>query len=366
MNSNFKEESILKLNKDLEVIVKELLQVFGDNMISAILYGSYGRNEGAFFYKERQLFTYNDYDLMIVIKKKVDYSILKKIRIKLESILQIKWIDLSQITSKKLKKLKPTIFNYDLKYGSKVILGDPNMLDLIPKLLPKQITLRDAEVLFFTRLYTFLGSLGENGFKDGVKGEQARFFRNQMAKAVLAIVDTLLIQKESYDSSYKKRVRLLSKFYPERIKLIELAEWALDEKMNPKDIALSDKETENLYQEVLDVFFKEMKIALSKLYKVKINNMNDFKKAKSYSSAEFVIRLKDLILSRSISSYTNKINIQFAQAYLAEAYISENKKKNQSIQKAANLISGLEKDLDNSKMEWNELRLLICKLRMSI
>ena len=37
-------------------------------------------------------------------------------------------------TISKLKRLYPTIFNYDLKYGSKVIYGDKNILDLIPEM----------------------------------------------------------------------------------------------------------------------------------------------------------------------------------------------------------------------------------------
>jgi hypothetical protein len=71
---------------------------------------------------------------------------------------------MSQKTPAELRKLNPSIYNYDLKYASKVIQGDPDVLNLIPEMDPSKLPLKEGKTLFFTRLWTLLGSLDEKGF----------------------------------------------------------------------------------------------------------------------------------------------------------------------------------------------------------
>jgi predicted nucleotidyltransferase len=361
-----KDAKKVKLSYDIDIITNEILKNFDDDDVrSIILYGSYGRGEGAFFYRDGDIHTYNDYDILIVAKDKLDAFKLANTKLALESTLSIKWIDLSQKTISKLKKLKPSIFNFDLKYGSKVIWGDQSVFEYIPKFKPEDIGLKEAKILFFTRIYTFLGSLKKTAFRDGVIGEDARFFRNQMAKAVLAVVDILLLQKKAYHQSYNLRVNRVKNLYPENIDLIQLADWALKEKLMPMDTSMSNKEVEALYSKVLILFLNEMKAVLSKFYGKKINTVDDFKKAKYYSLSDLVDRIKVTVASKSLARHGQIFNVQIAQAYIAEAYTQGEKERLLTLQKVLQIIN---KNFNNelTDRDWNTLRLTVAKLRMEI
>lgn len=60
----------------------------------------------------------------------------------------------------------------------------------------------DLDILYKTRMWTLLGSWS-GPFRD-IEGEDARFFRNQMAKCVLAACDMILIKNRAYSTSYKR------------------------------------------------------------------------------------------------------------------------------------------------------------------
>ena len=72
-----------------------------------ILYGGYGRNEGSWLVIDNQSpKPYNDFDILLVVNKQLNGDIIFKIKEHLKSKISIRWIDLTQIKLKKLKKLK--------------------------------------------------------------------------------------------------------------------------------------------------------------------------------------------------------------------------------------------------------------------
>ena len=187
-----------------KIIVKCILKFVNPEGI--FLYGGYGRNEGSWLIEKDKLpKPYNDFDILLVVNKQVKNDLIIKIKKHIKSCISIRWIDLSQIKLNKLKKLKNSIFNYDLKNASKVLYGNKKLQNLIPNLKPSEIPLIDIDILFKTRLWTLVGCFEDNSFKN-VYGSKSIFFRNQMAKAVLACVDCYLILNKKYNFSYKKRV----------------------------------------------------------------------------------------------------------------------------------------------------------------
>ena len=281
---------------------------------------------------------------------------------KLADNLDVRWIDLSQKKVAKLKRLKPLILNYDLKFGSSVIWGNPNVLDNIPPFEPHHITLIDAEILYFTRMYAFLGSLNDDAFSNGLEAESARFFRNQMAKAILALVDTLLIQTKSYDSSYRRRVANFAEQYPQKKELVELSTWALDEKMNPKDPAMGAEDVTSLYQQVLTLYRTEMFVALSKLYKREIRSTDKLVRAKSFSVREMVLAFKVIVLSRSLKSHTRHQNIQYLQSYAAEYFLASKTQKTSLLAKCKELVGKIQAEQSEQKVTEHNLREIVVKL----
>ncbi len=138
-----------RLTADLKLI-RECLIDF--QPLSIILYGGYGRGEGSWvWYNNENCVPYNDYDILMILEKKIPEEIIKSIRKKLAQDIGIRWVDIGQKTPKELKKLRPSIYNYDLKYASKVIYGEEYILDQIPHIDVSKLPLEEGNILFKVR-----------------------------------------------------------------------------------------------------------------------------------------------------------------------------------------------------------------------
>ena len=183
-----------------------------------------------------------------------------------------------------------------------------------------------------------------------------------MAKAVLAIVDVLLLQKSMYHASYRERVIRIANLYPFKKELIELSNWAITEKMNPSAPAMKPKDTFNLYTQVLGLYHKEMYTVLSKFYSKKIITTDDLRKAKLNSLNELIQRLKVFIRYRTLKPYYRRLNILFAQAYYVESIIADDKYKRESIEQCKALVNKLNSNMNSNNISLNALKKQIVEL----
>lgn len=264
------------LQRDINVILEEIfITLDRKNIISIFLYGGYGRDEGSWVFATDSALPrpYNDYDIALVVSSNFSNSDLKKVELKLRDLLDVRWIDICQYTKLHLRLLRTSIKNYDFKYASKLIYGRRNVLDLIRTMHSTEIGFKDIETLFITRLWTLLGSFGPQGLVS-MKPEEEMFFRNQMAKCILSIVDCVLIDNHSYDASYKRRVTLLEEFSDDA-DLITLAQWALEEKLFPKYEGMSTAQVQRLYKKTHSLFFKYFYFYLSKYFRRNISLPED-------------------------------------------------------------------------------------------
>ena len=349
-----------KLNNDISIIVKEILSTYKRSIKAIILYGSYGRGEGAFYTGiDGIVHSYNDYDILLVVEEIIEPKVLWGIVKSLENKLDVRWIDISLKNTKQLKNIKLSIFNYDLKYGSYVIYGDMNILSLIPDMDARNISLKEAEILFFTRLWPLLGSLDSKGLDIERKGEESRLFRNQMAKAVLAIVDVLLLQTGQYHHSYKQRLDRLRVVYPGRTQFLKLAEWALNEKLEPNAPVMSPKEIKELYSMVHTHYFNEMFVVLSAYYKKSVQTPLDLERHLKWSTKNLIKRIGWIIVRRNLD-WEKNISLKLAQAFIAFAY---NKNEVRFLMQGIHYI----KKMDHSFSEissWDEARCKIASMRL--
>ncbi|RLA83987.1 MAG: hypothetical protein DRG78_02705 [Epsilonproteobacteria bacterium] len=283
------------INYTFDYIKKQLISEVVENfptVDSIILYGSYGRGEGGWFLDNKKLYPYNDFDLLLVYDKKYNNSVdINKFKEKLSKKVNVKFIDISFITTSKLKNTKNSIYGYDLKYGSKVIYGNTDILDNIPTLSSSNINLIEGEILFFTRLWPFVGSVIDI---KNLEGDESRFFRNQMAKAMLSIVDVILLMNNQYDHSYIKRYEMISLIDSKLISdnLLKRCKWALEEKLMPKATSMSKKDVEELYNEIASFYKKYMLMILNKKYNKNFLNILDFK---DYYKKSFKINCKRIL-----------------------------------------------------------------------
>ena len=332
--------------------------------ISTILYGGYGRDEGSWVIENNGEYRpYNDYDILLVIENKISVEQIELLRKDLAKQIGIRWVDIGQKTLAELKKTKSSIYNYDLKYASKVIQGDSDILNLIPEIDATKLPLKEGETLFFTRLWTILGSLGGKGFKVGLKREESRFFRNQMAKAVLAVVDVLLLQKGAYHPSYKVRVKRLTELYSEKRDLCELAEWALEEKLFPKAPDMTVDEIKKLYQKVYHYFFSEMYSLLTKCYRRKIDNPKGIERHLKWGINSIIKRIGWIVLRKNMN-WERRIKVNLAQNYIAAAF-NNNTNCNEFLQKGISYIRYLDRSF-SANSSWDEARVRVAELRMEV
>lgn len=262
----------IKYNADIEFIVKSILENIAE-VQAIILCGGFGRDEGTWIIKDGDIMPYNDYDIAIITDTTVDVAFTEELRKNLAAEIGIHWVDIDYYPIKKLINLKASIKNFDLIYGSKIIYGNKNIFNDC-SINAKEIGTDDIETLYFTRLWTFFGII-DGEFKN-LDLDEAVFFRNQMAKAVLAIVDTLLIQKKNYHSSYCERIRRLENLCSEKTALVKMAKWALNEKLSPTMKPMSREDCIEIYNSVYWLYREEMLAALSDKYFFKLDKPNRY------------------------------------------------------------------------------------------
>jgi hypothetical protein len=355
-------ETSLILNNHIEIIKNKILLRHQNNIISIFLYGGYGRDEGSWVIEKSDegiinVKPFNDYDIALIVDKKISRDEVLELEKELKKQIDIKWIDISQYTIDELKNFNTTIKNYDFKYASKWIYGDENILNHIPKMRVENISLLDVQILYATRIWTLIGSFSKDGLEK-MNSENEMFFRNQMAKAILAIVDNILVVNKQYDPSYKKRVEKLDKFTDDK-KLLELSKWALEEKLFPKSENMSKEEIESLYKDVNSLFFNYFYKTLSSYYGKNITKPEDIENYLKYSPKNFLKRMiKNYIYNdtqRELRMY-----LIILQGYIAFYYFDMNDKVFNKIKKIMSKYFSYQSD------NINQIRLKVAELRTQI
>ena len=210
---------------------------------------------------------YNDYDILVICENKPSEDIKRLIRKDILAVVDIKWIDIDYMTALEFQKMKISIYSYDIKNASRIIYGDETILDLLPDYDNRKIKLYEVEKLFFTRLWPFFGSLGPDGFRN-LSIDEASFFRYQMSKVLLSVLDSKLVDNKSYVCSYKNKLKISKNLYPESNWIKKFGDWALKEKLSPTQENMGKNEVMTLYNEVYSIYKNEMFIILNKLYKI--------------------------------------------------------------------------------------------------
>lgn len=347
--------------RDVEIIVNNILDSGDYNPDAIILCGGYGRGEGAWIQDiNGNPAPYNDYDIAVVSKKSFSNTDYEKLRTQIASEIGISWIDIDWYNPKQLKKLSPTIKNYDLLHASTVIYGDKNIFESIPDVDSKKIGEYDIVTLYKTRIWTFLGSW--KGDFHSLVGDEAVFFKNQMAKSILAACDMLLVKDKLYTPSYKERVELVKKRYDGFGEIGALCEWALKEKLYPSPERISSEWMENLYWDSKNVFCKAMKTAMGD----KCSYFEDPYLTRRYFYLYSRYLLANIYnrIFRSSSRAEKLLDIFLAQnfVFLANEQKSLN---NQYIQEACNILTKWGY-MDCRTSNWNRVREVVAFARNNI
>jgi hypothetical protein len=206
------------IRRELKVITDAIQQKCKEPIEAVVLTGGFGRGEGSVEMTENGPRTLNDYDVMLV----ADHTeSLKEMGRELAKSIGIDYVDLNYF------RLKPEDFTatqlyYDIRYGSQVLAGDPDILDRQPPLAPADIPITEGYKIILNRMAGVMTS--PFGFREKILTiENPQYLQNQIGKLLISLGDTYLFKWKAYDVSYEARAE---RFFSYAIATGMNKEWA--------------------------------------------------------------------------------------------------------------------------------------------
>lgn len=314
---------------------------------NVILYGSFSKNEGTFLKKGNEFVPYNDIDLIFIDNKLNKNDIIKYKEI-LKRNLKTDFIDIDLMTYSELKSLNKSIFSFDLYCNGLVLHGE---YDLKSSMFDKKdISLKDIEILFRTRMWTLIGSINYTGNR--IQAIEKHFFSYQISKCIFAIIDCLLVIKKDYTSKYEDKI---SKAY--KLKELDdyhhLIEYAKDIKLNNFKFA---KNLSNifLYYETAELFLKTFELGLSMFFNVDLTL--DQIVIRKYQNSVRSFLFRKLYYLKGVNGDL-KFNLILIQFTLIRFFLGKEIDKNQ-LQILGKKIGVKKYDIEKIRSKTAQLRLL--------
>ena len=218
-----------RIDTDMERIANAVYaSKFSRHWKALVLLGGYGRGEGSPLIQRSEdksqgsevELPFNDYDL-IVVTDSLD-PLLKKNLKQLEKTLSEEIglpVDLYPYLKSALPRCEFSLLNYEMRYGHRVIRGDPKILDAMPAYAHDAIPLSEGTRLLINRGKLLLDIKRRLAQPEPLTNEERQRFIKFMFKADLAFGDCALLLRGAYDLSYTVK--------KERIETIDLT--GLDE-----------------------------------------------------------------------------------------------------------------------------------------
>ncbi|OGL44005.1 MAG: hypothetical protein A2149_02990 [Candidatus Schekmanbacteria bacterium RBG_16_38_11] len=215
--------------RDLNHIVERVTKALPASEV--ILGGGFGRGEGSVLVKEDVIRPVNDYDIFIVVPDDctADFRAFGK---ELAGEIQIRLLDLIPIKHSSLSSLPATQFNYDLRYGSRHLWGD-NLLETIPRYKEGFVDHESGRTLLLNRLICAIEAFSEDFEFRNMTTEERFFLVNQTGKIVSSCIESLLIRRNRYHHSYRKRQETFEALFPKKESLKQLNKRATEFKLRP-------------------------------------------------------------------------------------------------------------------------------------
>ncbi len=343
--------------------IKEAVRgaVPSQNFVALFLVGGFGRGEGGVVRRTGRFRPANDYDLELITHKPAGSPLLHKLGQSLARELNIPWVHIESHTLSKLRHLKYTMYNYDLKYASHHLDGEASALERIPEMDAGRMPLREAQNLMFTRLWCFIGPFRLEMLKRELAPDESFFLAGQLSKALLAIQDAYLIMSGLYHPSYRQRLKNLEKTnVPTEI--MPLCRWATTVKLQPEDADTPD--LIDLYFRARGHFLKTLLLLLSTMHKRRISEWRRYERTHFNNLYTLIKRLYFFFVKRS-RWYIDYLNYNLGVIYLINA-LGHGEISPDSLTRAhlfLNRVTGFNK---NTPLDWTALQNEALRLRESL
>lgn len=208
-----------RIGADQRLIAQAVMDtVPGDQLAALVLIGGYGRGEGGFTLGPEGPAPFNDYDYFVVVRgnnaagRAALRRTLDELGRKLEHEVGVE-VDFALLHAERLKHAEASLINAEMRWGHRVIAGDPRVLSAMPRmpfhLLPfgeiTRLMLNRGALLLLNQQQLRSGASDDAGLEDA---EREVFFRN-LFKALLACGDARLATAGRYHPSYPEKLARL-------------------------------------------------------------------------------------------------------------------------------------------------------------
>jgi len=322
MKYTVSEQADKKIQKDMDIIVKELGKIPG--VLSIVLTGGFSRGEGPVKKVDGEFYPYNDYDIQVIAKKGLSKAEVDRISIEISNKLGYKgigyfynfkkeeqrfddnfYIDLKWDKVSDLRKMLPRIRNYELRNKSMLLWGR-DLRGLIPWFSLKEVPLSDAAKLLLDRMSQMIEyySVEEKHDKE--------FLSYVIQQAYTACCTSLLMLVGKYEIGYGKAMEIFRESYKEdfrelwekipdlHLKIESYVNW----KKNPVKLPYKDikKEWFIAKKNILEV----SKYFFSKFLNKEIKNVDEFSKSILSMGENFYGPYLKLLIKKRI-----KVNLNY-------------------------------------------------------
>jgi len=231
-----------RIEADLRTIVAAI-HLKKPGVTAVVLSGSLGRGEGMLVEHAGAPELLSDYDVFVVNDDPPSSGVFRSIEAKLVPRLWGPKVTLGSLSTRQLPTLPPALWTYDLRYGSRVVDGDPDVLTTIPNYRPQDIPAWEGLKLLYNYSAVLLGALGQGAETDWTSACEGREVRESLLRMACRVGDALAIQDGRYHHLLARRpeaLRGLTAFRNLEPAHQDLILWACREKLAPQDFTTFD------------------------------------------------------------------------------------------------------------------------------
>lgn len=245
------------IDKYMKVIVGKIKDEIPD-IVSIILFGGYGRGEGAVEFVGKKPRVLNDFDIYLITKKQIDDDFLEELGKKCSELIgkggleypenyNKKFdfetffnVDLRCIPYSRLRNLPPIVRYFELKNSSMLVYGK-NIFPLIPEIKQEDLPFSEGIRLLSNRMMSMFLSMKEEYFGKTPSRDEVGIINYYIAKAYLACCESLLLFAKKFQPTYRGRAKVFSEIYKKEFselakvlpELDKRVKFATDYKLNP-------------------------------------------------------------------------------------------------------------------------------------